>query len=67
VFENDRVTGIDEAAVRAEAREIAARASSAAADTDAMEWLPYYRQMYLRAARRDVGMNRLAGEGLLND
>ena len=28
VFENGRVTGIDEAAVRAEARDIAARASS---------------------------------------
>jgi 5-methylthioadenosine/S-adenosylhomocysteine deaminase len=67
VFENGRVTGIDEAAVRAEAREIAARASSAAADNDAVEWLPYYRQMYLRAARRDVGMNRWAGEGQFND
>jgi 5-methylthioadenosine/S-adenosylhomocysteine deaminase len=67
VFENGRVTGIDEAAVRAEARELATRARSTATDTDAMEWLPYYRQMYLRAARRDVGMNRLAGEGQFND
>jgi 5-methylthioadenosine/S-adenosylhomocysteine deaminase len=67
VFEGGRVTGIDEAAVRAEAREIAARARSTAAATDAMEWLPYYREMYLQAARRDVGMNRWAGEGRLND
>jgi 5-methylthioadenosine/S-adenosylhomocysteine deaminase len=62
VFENDRVTGIDEAAVRAEAREIAARARSHAAVADADEWLPYYRQMYLQATRRDVGMKRRAGE-----
>ena len=63
VFENDRVTGIDEAAVRAEAREIAARLRAQAADTDAPEWLPYYRQMYLKAAGRNVGINRWAGEG----
>jgi 5-methylthioadenosine/S-adenosylhomocysteine deaminase len=63
VFENNRVPGIDEAAVRAEARDIAARASVQAAASDAPEWLPYYRQMYLQAARRDVGMNRWAGSG----
>jgi 5-methylthioadenosine/S-adenosylhomocysteine deaminase len=63
VFENDRVNGIDEAAVRAEARDIAARVRDQVADSDAREWLPYYRQMYLQAVRRDVGMNRWAGEG----
>jgi 5-methylthioadenosine/S-adenosylhomocysteine deaminase len=63
VFENNRVNGIDEAAVRAEARDIAARVRDQVADTDAAQWLPYYRQMYLQAARRDVGMNRWAGEG----
>jgi hypothetical protein len=61
------VNGIDEAAVRAEAREIADRARSEATDAEAHEWLPYYRRMYLQAARRDVGMNRWAGEGRLND
>jgi 5-methylthioadenosine/S-adenosylhomocysteine deaminase len=60
VFENDRVAGIDEAAVRSEAREIAARARSNAVAADAPEWLPYYRQMYLRAAGSEVGMNRWA-------
>jgi 5-methylthioadenosine/S-adenosylhomocysteine deaminase len=67
VFENGRVNGIDEAAVRAEAREIAERARRDSSDAEAQEWLPYYRQMYLQAARRDVGMNRWAGEGRLND
>ena len=61
VFENNRVQGIDEAAVRAEAREIATRVAAQASPADASEWLPYYRQMYLQAARRDVGMNRWAG------
>jgi hypothetical protein len=63
VFENNRVNGIDEAAVRAEARDIAARARDPRTATAAPEWLPYYRQMYLQAARRDVGMNRWAAEG----
>ena len=63
VYENNRVTGIDERLVRAEAREIAARARAQMAGTDAAEWLPYYRQMYLQAAQRDIGMNRRAGEG----
>lgn len=69
VFENNRVQGLDEAAVRAEARDIAARAAALAAPADAPEWLPYYRQMYLQAARRNVGMNRWAGNerGRLND
>jgi 5-methylthioadenosine/S-adenosylhomocysteine deaminase len=61
VFENNRVQGIDEAGVRAEARDIAARRSAQASPAAAPEWLPYYRQMYLQAARRDVGMNRWAG------
>ena len=67
VFENDRVNGIDEAAVRAEARDIAVRTRAAGTPTDASEWLPYYRQMYLRAARCNVGMNRRAPEGQFND
>jgi 5-methylthioadenosine/S-adenosylhomocysteine deaminase len=61
VYEDGRVTTVDEAAIRAEARELAARANSTAPGPggyDASEWLPHYRQMYLRAAERDVGLQR---------
>ena len=58
VFENNRVQDIDESAVRAEARAIAARSAAQGGEADAAEWLPYYRQMYLQATRRDVGMRR---------
>jgi 5-methylthioadenosine/S-adenosylhomocysteine deaminase len=64
VFENGQLTTVDEAAIRAEARELATRASTAASGPggyDAKEWLPYYRQMYLRAAAQDVGLTRWAG------
>ena len=64
VYEHGAVAGVDEAALRSEAREWAARqAANPAARDLAREWLPYYRQMYLRAAARDVGMWRWAGEG----
>jgi 5-methylthioadenosine/S-adenosylhomocysteine deaminase len=65
VYEQGAVTGIDEPALRSEARELAARQQSAndAAQDAAREWLPHYREMYLRAARRDVGMWRWAGDG----
>ncbi|HWW79448.1 MAG TPA: amidohydrolase family protein [Steroidobacteraceae bacterium] len=65
VYEQGAVTGIDEPALRSEARELAARQRSAneAAQDVAREWLPYYREMYLRAASRDVGMWRWAGDG----
>jgi 5-methylthioadenosine/S-adenosylhomocysteine deaminase len=65
VYEQGAVTGIDEPALRSEARELAARQQSAndAAQDVAREWLPYYREMYLRAASRDVGMWRWAGDG----
>lgn len=60
VFENGRVTAIDEAALRAEARSLfAARRDSlrdAAAAADAL--LPGYREMHRRAMAQDVGMNR---------
>jgi 5-methylthioadenosine/S-adenosylhomocysteine deaminase len=65
VYEQGRVTGIDEAAIRAEARAIAARArvDTAGAEADARRWLPYYRQMYLRASQCDVGLQRWVGTG----
>jgi cytosine/adenosine deaminase-related metal-dependent hydrolase len=63
VYERGAFTGADEAALRSEARELAAtqRPSNHSAEAAATEWLPYYRQMYLRAADRDVGMQRWAG------
>jgi cytosine/adenosine deaminase-related metal-dependent hydrolase len=58
------VSGIDEAALRREARDLAAqlRHANAPAQAAASQWLPYYRQMYLRAAQRDVGMQRWAAD-----
>jgi cytosine/adenosine deaminase-related metal-dependent hydrolase len=65
VYEHGAVIGVDEAALRGEAREHAARqrSANAAALGVARDWLPYYRQMYLQAAGRDVGMQRWAGGG----
>jgi 5-methylthioadenosine/S-adenosylhomocysteine deaminase len=64
VFENGRLTTIDEAALRAEAREIFARRAPALAEARrAMDrWLPAYRAMTAMAASRDVGMNRTSGD-----
>jgi 5-methylthioadenosine/S-adenosylhomocysteine deaminase len=59
VVERGRVLTVDEEAVKAEARELARPDAEAAAAARAL--LPYYRAMYLAAARRDVGMNRWAG------
>jgi 5-methylthioadenosine/S-adenosylhomocysteine deaminase len=63
VYENSAVVGVDEPALRAEARQLAAqRAASAASEADgAARWLPYYRDMYMKAAARDVGMQRWIG------
>jgi 5-methylthioadenosine/S-adenosylhomocysteine deaminase len=63
VYAHGAVTTVDEAALRQEAREIAAsqKAAGAAAQAAAAQWLPYYREMYLRAAQRDVGMQRWVG------
>jgi 5-methylthioadenosine/S-adenosylhomocysteine deaminase len=63
VYENGAVAGLDERALRAEAREIAAqRAAADASEADsAARWLPYYRDMYMKAASRDVGMQRWIG------
>lgn len=63
VFEDGVLTRVDEAAIRAEARELAARFSTPARGPGgyfASEWAPYYREMYLRAASQDAGMMRCA-------
>jgi cytosine/adenosine deaminase-related metal-dependent hydrolase len=64
LYRDGRLTGIDEVALRREAREHAARLHAAQADAEAAaaDWLPYYRQMYLRATATDVGLRRCAGE-----
>lgn len=63
VFEDGRLTLVDEAAIRAEARELVASSNTAARGPgghDASEWAPYYREMYMRAAEADAGMMRWA-------
>jgi 5-methylthioadenosine/S-adenosylhomocysteine deaminase len=64
VYKDGRVRGIDELAIRAEAREQAVRLrqDNRAARERAQQWLPFYRQMYLKAAQRDVGMSRWADD-----
>jgi cytosine/adenosine deaminase-related metal-dependent hydrolase len=50
---------IDEPALRAEARALAAELAGAAQTArEAAPWLPHYRNMYLRAAAADLGMMR---------
>jgi 5-methylthioadenosine/S-adenosylhomocysteine deaminase len=63
VYENGTIVGVDERALRAEARGIAAkRTVDHASEADsAARWLPFYREVYLKAARRDVGMQRWTG------
>jgi cytosine/adenosine deaminase-related metal-dependent hydrolase len=63
VAENGRVTGVDEDALLAEARELfAAKAPAlAAAREEAGQWFPDYQRMVRRAAATDVGMERWVG------
>ncbi len=63
VFESGKITTVDEKALRTEAREIfaARRPALAEAARQADAWLPSYREMVLRAARQDIGMNRRLG------
>jgi 5-methylthioadenosine/S-adenosylhomocysteine deaminase len=63
VVERGRVLTVDEAAVKAEVRELMAeyRRDLARAGDAARELEPYYRAMYLRAAACEVGLNRWAG------
>ena len=60
VFENGRVTGIDEAALRAEARALMAsyQTQMAPARAQAAALEPAYRAMLERARALPVGMNR---------
>lgn len=60
LFEDGRVTAVDEVALRREARELAAgyREGFAPAIAEARRLEPYYREMVLRAHARDVGMRR---------
>ena len=64
VFQAGRVTGVDEKSLRAEARQIfqSKQSSLDKAHLEADQWLPYYREMYLRAARTPVGMRRRLDE-----
>ena len=63
VYENGAVVGVDERALRAEARDLAARRATADATeaNGAARWLPYYRAMVMKAAARDVGLQRGIG------
>jgi 5-methylthioadenosine/S-adenosylhomocysteine deaminase len=63
VCEEGRVTLVDEAAIRAEARDLAARSvrDRAESDRSAAELMPYYREMYLRASAQSVGLSRKLG------
>ena len=64
VFCDGKVGTVDEASLRAEAREHAARLEAAheSAVAAARSWLPHYREMYLKAAATDVGLRRCSGE-----
>ncbi|SFJ71533.1 5-methylthioadenosine/S-adenosylhomocysteine deaminase [Bosea sp. OK403] len=64
VYEQGRLATMDEAALRAEARELFSRRAPALeqAAQAAERWLPHYRAMYARACARDIGMNRWLGD-----
>jgi len=63
VYEDGKIQTIDEQAILAEARELIKeyRAEINRAASAAQELEPYYKEMYYRAAARDVGLNRWAG------
>ena len=62
VMQDGILLTVDETAIKAEARALMQdhAAEFAKADAAARELDPYYRAMYLKAAGRDVGMNRWA-------
>ncbi|GAB4211643.1 MAG: 5'-deoxyadenosine deaminase [Synechococcales cyanobacterium] len=64
VVENGKILTVDEEAIKAEARELRTTifgVESQAAQKAAVELEPYYRDMYLKAAYSDIGMNRWSG------
>ena len=63
VMEGGRVLTVDEQALKAEVRELmkAYRGTIREIKRTAQILEPYYREMYLRAAAEDVGMNRWVG------
>ncbi|MDX9864242.1 MAG: amidohydrolase family protein [Anaerolineaceae bacterium] len=64
VYENGKVLTVDEEDVKAEVRELmkSYKLEIQKTQSAASKLEPYYREMYLRAAARDVGMNRWAGD-----
>jgi 5-methylthioadenosine/S-adenosylhomocysteine deaminase len=62
VMRDGRLLTVDEAAIKAEARAIMGEHAAAFAEANAAarELDPFYRAMYLKSARQDVGMNRWA-------
>lgn len=60
VFENGRVTSVDEAALMDEARALFSDRTAALAEaaTQVAPLLPHYREMYARSGRTEVGMER---------
>ena len=64
VFDGTRVTTVDEADLLAEARILFDTRQPALAEArrQADRWLPAYRTMVAQAARRDVGLDRWAGD-----
>jgi cytosine/adenosine deaminase-related metal-dependent hydrolase len=60
VFENGRIAGVDEAALRAEARDLlsASAEALAASRQQAARLEPYYREMLQRADHYDIGFGR---------
>jgi cytosine/adenosine deaminase-related metal-dependent hydrolase len=63
VMRDGKLTMVDEDALKREARAFheGRRDMLLQADAEARRLDPFYREMYLRAAARDVGMNRWAG------
>ena len=66
VFSGGCVQTMDEKTIREESRQLAndRRAGLRAAAAEAKEWHPAYRQMYLKAAAQDLGINRWVGDGV---
>lgn len=64
VFEDGRLTTIDEAALRAQIRDIMAEHRETLAETrrQADRLAPFYREMYRQTLRRPVDMNRWVGK-----